>query len=834
MKQGFLWILKALLSHYWRHPWQTLFLVIGLVAGVGLWSAVQIINHHAETSYRQAQSLLGAQANYWIRSRGKQGIEQSLYIKLRRDGFRQVFPLIELEVSTTAGVSISVIATDLLALTDDAFDVGQSTQDFSETWLNFVQPPYRAWVPAVVADELGLKAGERLELRDGRRLPPALIQVRQQQGRRVLVDIGAAQALSGNKRLSYLAVGRIEPQELKRLAASLPDHIQLIENQQHLDLRELTQSLHSHLTAMSLLSFAVGLFIVFNAVRFSLWYRRATLLNLRLMGCDLHQLLAAILLETLLWSLLGTALGFALGIGLAHILLPSLGASLQSLYDAVVETNLGLSPWTLLQAWSITLFGLVWALAWPLYRLLRRSSLESARSDTLLEDEAVARHQLALAAIGLALLAGIFYTRIETVIEGFVVLGLVLFAAAWMLPVLLAAGLRLVAGLLPTRLLLGRWMVSDGWSQLPAFRSAMMALLLALTANLGVGTLVDSFRSAFVGWLEVRQSADIYLRTPNISYAQLREAPGSSSWLADSHHRIGINTRWRDRPTLLRGADTRAPDSLTFPLSRWRGESAELALKAWREQESKILINEQVHFLAVVEPGDSVTLLTDLGPREFEVVGVFYDYGNPYFQFYLPDHVLTSHWNHYFSRGIALWLNKDNNASMQQAEASLKALGAQPGDWISQAEMRKLSVGIFERTFAITAAMNALTMVVAAIALLASLLAILQERLPQFAQWRALGLRQYEQLLLVATPLLIFCVIVWLLSIPLGALLSWLLIHKLNIISFGWSMPLTWEVGPALQLALLVFLICVLTLMLVAWQWRRRMPLALAQLGEMV
>jgi putative ABC transport system permease protein len=171
---------------------------------------------------------------------------------------------------------------------------------------------------------------------------------------------------------------------------------------------------------------------------------------------------------------------------------------------------------------------------------------------------------------------------------------------------------------------------------------------------------------------------------------------------------------------------------------------------------------------------------------------------------------------------------------MQQAETSLQQLGAQAGDWISQAQVRKLSVGVFDRTFAITAAMNLLTMLVAAIALLASLLAILQERLPQFAQWRALGLRQAEQLWLVATPLLVFCVIVWLASIPLGALLSWILIHKLNIISFGWSMPLVWEIGPALQLALVVGLICGLTLLLVAFQWRRQMPLALAQLGETV
>ncbi len=834
MNLGFFWILKAVLSHYWRHPWQTLFLTIGLVAGVGLWSAVQIINQHAETSYRQAQSLLGAQANYWIRSRRDEGIGQATYIELRRAGFRQVIPLIELEVSTPSGVSISIIATDLLALSEDVFDTELSTQDFSSTWLEFVQPPYRAWVPAVLAGELDIEAGMQLELRDGRLLPPALIQAREQQGRRVLIDIGAAMSLSGSGRLNYLAVGAISPREYARLAASLPDGLELIENQQHLDLQELTASLHSHLTAMSLLSFAVGLFIVFNAVRFSLWYRRATLLDLRLMGCDLRHLLAAILFETLVWSLIGTALGFVLGVVLAHLLLPGLGASLQSLYDATVEADLGLSPWTLLQAWSITLIGLIWALALPLYRQLQRSSLEAGSTDVMLEDESIARRRLAFGALLLAFIAWVAYMQIETVTQGFVVLGMILFAAAWILPFLLARTLSLVARLLPQRYLLARWMVSDGWSQLPAFRSAMMALLLALTANLGVGSLVDSFRDAFVGWLELRQSADIYLRATNLDYQQLEMNEINSSWLVASHHRIGVSTRWGGRPALIRGANPVAPDSIVFPLSRWQGESATSALKAWREQPGKILINEQVHFLAGVQVGENVALPTDKGLQKYEVVGVFYDYGNPYFQFYLPDHVVANNWSHYYSRGIALWLNKQNNQAMQQAEASLKALGAQPGDWISQRQMRRLSVGIFDRTFAITAAMNLLTMIVAAIALLASLLAILQERLPQFAQWRALGLRQFEQLLLVATPLLVFCAIVWLLSIPLGALLSWILIHKLNIISFGWSMPLVWEIEPALQLAAVVLLICTVTLLLVSFQWRRQMPLALAQLGETV
>lgn len=834
MNLGFAWLMKALLSHYWRHPWQTLFLLVGLIAGVGLWSAVQIINEHAEASYRDARNLLGTQASHWIRPRRDQGIDESLYIELRRAGFRQVFPLIELQVSTGDGLSIEVIATDLMALPLDSIEGDLLDGDFSTSWLEFVQPPFRAWVPAVLATELGISEGDQIELRDGRRLPPALIQTREQQGRRVLVDIGAAQYLSASTKLSYLAVGQIKPREVQRLRQFLPADIELVENQQHLDLEQLTQSLHSHLTAMSLLSFAVGLFIVFNAVRFSLWYRRATLLDLRLMGCDLRLLIVAILLETLVWSLLGTLLGFAIGILIAQFLLPGLGASLQSLYNASVDGELGLSWLTLFKAWVITLGGLAWALFWPLLRQLRRASLQAASSDTLRRDEQKGRRQLAFFALLLLLFAGMGYARIETANQGFIVLGLLLFAAAWLLPLILASVLRIVGQLLPQRRLLARWMLFDGWSQLPVFRSAMMALLLALTANLGVTTLVDSFRSAFVGWLELRQSADLYLHAPNLDYEQLHTAGINENWLVDSHERIGITTRWRGRPTLVRGADTRAPDSLVFPLSKWQGDRPEDARRAWRERSNTILINEQVHFLAGVEIGEVIELETDNGAQKYEVVGVFYDYGNPYFQFYLPDQVVASQWDHHYSRGIALWLNQENTAAMQQAETSLHALGAQPGDWISQAQMRRLSVGIFDRTFAVTAAMNALTMLVAAIALLASLLAILQERLPQFAQWRALGVRQVEFLLLIALPLLLFCSIVWVLSIPLGALLSWILIDKLNIVSFGWSMPLMWQFAPAVELGVVILSICGFTLLVVFLQTRRQVSRALAQLGETV
>ncbi len=824
-------VLKAVFSHYWRHGWQTLFLLVGLIAGVGLWSAVQIINQQARLSYEQADSLLGVQASYWIHSRTGKAIEVDDYIHLRRAGFRQIFPVVEAEVSTQQGQPISIIATDLFALPNNLLDSGEG--DTASDWLSFVQPPYRAWVPRQLAEELELQPEDQLLLRDGRRFPPALIKSHSQQGRQVLMDIAAAFALLNRETFSYLVVGNIEADQLSQLESLLPDRLELIENQQHLDLQELTQSLHTHLSAMSLLSFAVGLFIVFNAVRFSLWYRRPTFMNLRLMGASSSLLLSAVLIETLLWSFVGAGAGIVVGLQIGKVLLPGLGASLHSLYDATVDTQLIWQFDTLLKAWGITLLGLLWALTWPLYQQLKRNSLPANLISRASLDERQSRHYLALSSLALIGVSIFLYPRIDDAISGFLLLGLLLFGAAWLLPTLLAFTLRLVSHLTADRQLIARWLIGDGWAQLPALRTAMMALLLAMTANLGVGTLVDSFRSAFVGWLEVRQSADIYLRSSKIDYDRLLDPQDSSTWLADSHRRIGVTSRWQGRQTLIRGVDTGAPDSLKLPLAQWSGITPEATLKQWQSEENTLLANEQVHYLAGLQLGETIQLQTDKGLIDYRVIGFFYDYGNPNFQFYLPYDEVVNYWTQYHSRGIALWLKKNDEATQLLAEKAMREAGAETGDWILQSQVRKLSLNIFERTFTITAAMNALTMIVAAIALLASLLAILQERLPQFAQWRALGVRSREQMMIIACPILIFVLVAWLLAIPLGAVLSWILIHKLNIVSFGWSMPMRWDMLPAIQLGGVILLVVAATLMLASWQLRRRMPNALAQLGEL-
>lgn len=829
------WTLRALLSHYWRHPWQALFLLSGLVAGVALWSTVQVINAHAKASYEQADSLLGAQREYTIYPKQGTSIKQASYIKLRRQGFTEIFPVIEARVETQQGMLLSIIATDLFALPTESGSTGVAVAGDNRAWLDFIQPPYQAWIPEALANQLDLRQGQQLLLKNGDLLPPTVIRSDAQQGWQILLDIGAAQALLSRHTLDYLAVGPIDDERRQALEEALPASLSLVKNQQALNLTQLTDSLHTNLSAMSLLSFAVGLFIVFNAVRFSLWYRQQTVKNLRLMGVGLNTLAVALLLEALLWSVIAASAGLLAGYAISLKLLPTLGSMMDGLYGAKMSSELLLKPTTVFIAWAMTLIGLLFALSLPMWQVSKQSVIHGSQLSSKWRQDKVSRKQLGILSVMLGLAAALLYPFIDSVLMGFVLLGLILFSAAWLLPYLLASGLAAVSKVTPKQRPLLRWMISDGWAQLPTLRTAMMALLLALTCNLGVETLIGSFRTSFTDWLSQRLTADIYLREQRPEIAALIAEGKSTGWLSDTHARMEVSTYWQNRPADLRGLVPTAPDTQTLPLAK----AIPQAMQLWNESDHSepwILANEQVHYLAGIPLGGSITLDTVNGPQVFKVAGFFYDYGNARYQFYLPRQMLLKHWPQARDSGIALWVNHlaegEKNTSMSMAEKAMLKAGFAPGDWITQSRLRAVAMDIFERTFTITLAMNTLTLIVAGLALLTSLMAILQERLPQFAGWSALGVNRWEQLMVILIPLLLFVTITWLLAVPLGALLSWLLIHKLNVMSFGWSMPMLWQATPALALAVLCLSLVLFSVAVTHWRLRSQLPKALAQLGS--
>ena len=866
--------LATTLSFYRQKPLQALFVLVGLVLGCGLYTAVAQINASAKASYAEADQILGASAQWRITDRLSGEVAVEDYIHLRRAGFTQVYPVIEKRLPSADGALISLIATDLLALplsTPDGASTGENP--FSGAgWSGLTQTPFETWVPTETAKRLGIVEGEQIRLRDGKLLPPAVIRSQAQQRDQIFMDVGAVLSLFETNRVSYLAASNLTASEQQQISEVFDDRLLATNNSQALDLTQLTQSLHTNLTALGLLSFVVGTFIVFNAVHFSLHARRQTLRVLSDLGAAKRDVMAAILLEAFIWAVVGALLGTLLAQPLSAALMPAVAATLSNIYGASVSSLPVFNVDLFLQALLLAISGLLLAMVVPLVRSIGSSRLgQVAGNEDPSVNASLSRQELTGAFLGAGFLIAAYlsYPLASTVVEGFGLLALVLFAGITLLPVVILWVVGLGnAGF--GRHWLGRWALADVRFQLPHMRLAMMALLLTLIANIGVTSLVGSFRIALTNWLETRLSADIYVTAGVLE----PESISQQSWVQSAHQRIEIDTTFSGRKMTIVGVDVDAPDFTTSSVigadpdafNRWMsgdkpfqssasdtlsidglahnysvtdgpiidsvasGGSAAGFVGSTAASGSTISVfaNEQLRYLAGVEVGDTFDLATALGTRRFEVLGFFHDYGNVNYALHLPAQTFLELFPNAEPQGWGLWVGDEQ---MESAELGLTELGVEPGSWVSQSGVLAISMAIFDRTFAITRALNTLTLLVAAVAIFASLLAVYQFRRSEYALWRSLGATWPTFFLVSGFPIILMTGVVMLLALPLGIALSWLLIHKINVISFGWTMPVVIDAEPISFLFLVVAAVVLSAFLLASLGQRAAVNSALKELA---
>ncbi len=200
------------------------------------------------------------------------------------------------------------------------------------------------------------------------------------------------------------------------------------------------------------------------------------------------------------------------------------------------------------------------------------------------------------------------------------------------------------------------------------------------------------------------------------------------------------------------------------------------------------LISEQTARRFGLSRGDALVLPAPSGDWAVAVGGIYSDYGNPRGQARVALSVLQDRWPS--SPVDSLEVVAEPGAA-PRIMADLRAeFGGALGPMLEQEAIKRLSLTIFERTFAVTAALNVLTLSVAGAALLASLAALAEQRLPQLAPVWALGASRRRLAALEIGKTLALAALTAVLAIPLGIALAWLLVAVINVEAFGWRLPL--------------------------------------------
>lgn len=795
--------LRALLSHWRRHPVQFFSVLTGLWLATSLLTGVEALNSQARDSYARASQMIGGEPQASLATPSGATFTQQWFIDLRRAGW-PVSPLLQgrLMLKDHQDQRLQLMGIEPVSLPTDAAVAGQAMP--IERIVEFFSPPGSTWISPETLQALNLSEGATPRTVNGQTLPPLHTQKDMAPGV-LLVDIGVAQTLLE------------QPGQLSRLLlpkdfhAELPPafngRLQLKSSAEENNLSRLTESFHLNLDALGFLSFLVGLFIVHAAIGLALEQRRGLLRTLRACGVSARMLIGCLIVELGVLALVGGVFGVISGYWLASALLPDVAASLRGLYGVEVAGQLRLSPWWWFSGIGLSLFGALLAGANSLLRAARLPLLAVADPQAWhLQHARWLRRQGWLAALlGLiALLALLFGDSLGS---GFVLMAGLLLGAALALPVVLSAVLNPLLG--RSRSVLGQWFLADCRQQLPALSLALMALLLALSANIGAGSMTAGFRQTFDDWLEQRLSAELYLNPVNP--AQSREM---YAWLKQQPSVSAVLPNWQVAVT-LQGWPADVFGVIDHPYYRQHWPLLEaIAGDPWAHlaTDDAVMLSEQLARRLKVRAGDHLSLPTPGGAWSPRIVGIYADYGNP------KGHLLVNN-NHLLRLWPSLTPNRFNlRIAPPDIPPFLRALQTRfqldDSRIVDQARLKGWSVQVFERTFAATAALNSLTLAVAGVALFISLLTQSQSRLGQLAPLWALGVTRRQLMLLNLGQIWLLAVLTLVLALPLGIALAWCLDAVINVQAFGWRLPL--RIFP-LQLLQLLGLALLATLLASAW-----------------
>ncbi|MEM6887325.1 MAG: FtsX-like permease family protein [Pseudomonadota bacterium] len=747
MRQG----LFALLSHWWRNPWQLLTLITGLALATALWSGVQAINAEARASYAAASATLeGADLARLTKVDGSP-ITTAEFVALRRAGWL-VSPLMEARLDAAGG--LHVVGLDPLTLPASA----------------------RPNVPGRTggAPFGGLLSTENLLLvhpDDVERARALNVTVESDRTRRpgtALADVSTMQTLVGaDARITAVLMWPVQPFG----QSGLPAGFSVSEAVVQADVARLTRSFHLNLTAFGLLSFAVGIFIVYGTIGLAFEQRRAMFRTLRALGLPLRRLMLLLSVELFAFALVAGALGVALGYVLAAALLPDVAATLRGLYGAQVSGQLQLRPVWWLSGLGMALAGTGLAGAAALFKLATMPLLSFNHPRAMAVRSAMAGRGLAASALALFAM-GISAVFIgDGLVAGFVLLGCLLVGAALLLPVTLAVALSIAER--ASQGVIAQWFWADSRQQLPGLAMALMALMLAMAANIGVSTMVSSFRATFTGYLDQRLASELYIAAGSEAQAREIEAflePQVETLLPV----VSVDVRIGGLPAEIFALRAHRTYRQSWPVLQ-----AEPAVWDQLFAGQGALVNEQLARRQNYQLGDRL-------PSGDRIVGIYSDYGNAagqvligeaLFQQRYPDHEATRF-------GVRTDRAEEiTEALYARFELSEEAV-------IDQASLKAFSLQVFERTFAVTAALNALTLAVAGLAILISLLTLATMRLPQLAPVWALGLTRRRLAELELLRALCLAVLTAVLALPLGLALAWVLLAVVNVEAFGWRLPM--------------------------------------------
>jgi putative ABC transport system permease protein len=583
--------------------------------------------------------------------------------------------------------------------------------------------------------------------------------------------------------------------------------------------RRMLAAFRWNLRLLSYIALVVGAFLIYNTISVSVVRRRAEIGIARALGANRWSVLAAFVGEAACFGFVGALIGLPLGRVMASGAVKLMAATVNALYVSSRPGPIELDAASVLLAMIVG----VGVAVVSAYSPAREASLVSPV-------EAMARgqreystrvHKARDLLCGLLLgLAAAVASRAPAVsgkpLFGYLATALLIVASALAIPALVDAITRFSSGplgkILGVEGLLASRSLSGSLRRTSVLVGALSTAIAMMTA---VGIMVGSFRQTVLVWMGDQLPADLYLRPagnaaadrhPTISL-DLTEAIAKLPGVAAIDRLREYEISFDGMPAGLASVELRVLRSYhkaDFLSGRPTGE----VLRDLQNSDT-VIVSEPFANKHHIRAGDFISLSLGGARPSFRVVDIYYDYSSERGSVLLDRNTMLRYLPDPAASNLAIYAAPEARLETVRAEIEQVAAGRRILIF-SNRDLRGEALRIFDRTFAITYALEAVAVVVAVMGVAGALLALVIDRRRELGLLRFLGAAtsQVRKLIVVEAGLL--GLLSTLAGVALGFALSLILIFVINKQSFGWTIRFHWPVAVLLGALIVVYVATVL------------------------
>lgn len=808
-----------------RERARSLLVVAAVALGVSVVLAIDLAGTAAAGSFRSSMETLAGDNDFEVSAAG--GVDDEIAGQLER----LPYPLrisARIEDHTTVvstGETLPLIGIDLIAEANnhreakvellhvrDAFD---HLNDSDAIWITKAMGKN-------IGDKIALLVNDQTRDYVVRGYIPESAEIT---GDAILMDIAAAQVATGKTgRVDRILLKIPEGSALElwqqKIRAALPAGVDLQpQGSQTAANRRMLSAFRWNLQILSYIALLVGAFLIYNTISVSVVRRRADIGTVRALGASRQAILFAFLAEAAFFGAAGAIIALPLGRFMATGAVRLLATTVEALYISSRPGSLSLSTTSVMLALAI---GIGVAVA---------SALAPAREASLVPPtEAMARGRREYAIrvertrdvlIGsllgvLGVIAAFLPAISDKPLFGYLSALFLIAASALSIPALVY-WFTTIASTLMGRFLGVETMLASRSLAGSLRRTSVLvgALSTAIAMMTSVGIMVGSFRQTVISWMDSQLPADLYLRPagnpaadrhPTISLDlidRIAKLPGVESVSRFRAYEI----EYQGLPVTLASAETNV--SLFYQSSGFlSGHSAIEVLKQLPNNDAAI-VSEPFANKHHVKAGDYVTLPLGASRVKFRVVDVFYDYANERGYIILDRTTMLRYLPDPAASNLAVYLVPGANLDLVRQAVTKTAANSDVLIFANR-DIRREAIRIFDQTFAITYALEAIAVIVAVMGIAGALLSIVIDRRREFGLLRFLGAStsQIRKLILVEAGLI--GILANIAGLILGLCLSLVLIFVINKQSFGWTIQFHWPVAILIGALFVVYFATVL------------------------